>query len=394
MSSTETVASLIDRVRALAPMIREYAAGGEEDRRLPLPVFEGLVSAGLYNMARPKAFGGLELDPITMFEVIEEIARHDAATAWNVQIATGGQVFVTWLSDEAASEIVASNPNWVVAGSFSPGPRACEVDGGYLLNGQTSFMSGAHNADWFVLLAQMMDGDKPRVTEQGALVQRLMFIPAESARIVDTWHTLGMRGTGSHDVAATDLFVPERHTALLAPLEQPGTAYCGPLFRLTVWLPIALLATPALGIARAAIDDLIALARSKTPTYTASSLGRRQVVQRQLAEAEATLAAGRAYLHSTFRDAWKVAVDGDPITLDRKMKMQLAATHTISCAAKAVDLIHAAAGTSAIRTEKRFQQYFRDVHTLTQHAFVSASRYESVGALMLGLDSDWGFFPF
>src|SRR5215475_4481765 len=108
MSTTETATVLIDRVRALAPMIRGHAARGEEDRRLPLPVFEGLVSAGLYNMSRPKAFGGLELDPITMFEVIEEIARHDAATAWNVQIANGGQVFVTWLSDEAASEIVAS----------------------------------------------------------------------------------------------------------------------------------------------------------------------------------------------------------------------------------------------------------------------------------------------
>jgi len=222
-----------------------------------------------------------------------------------------------------------------------------------------------------------------------------MFIALRNeARIVDNWSTLGMRGTGSHDVAVSELRLPARRTALLAPLEQPARAYQGPLYRLTVWLPISLLAPTTLGIARAAIDDLVTLGRSKTPTYTASSLSRRQVAQRQVAEAESTLSAGRAFLYETFGKIWAAAVDGSPITLEHKMKMQLAATHSVMCAAKAVDLVHAAAGTSAIRNAKRFQQYFRDVHTLTQHAFVSACRYESVGALMFGVESDWGFFPF
>ncbi len=115
--------------------------------------------------------------------------------------------------------------------------------------------------------------------------------------ILDTWHTLGMRGTGSHDVAVSDMFVPERYTAPMVPLEQPGQAYQGPLYRLTIWPPIALLAPPALGVARAAIDDLLELARAKTPSYTGATLRARQVVQRQVAEAEATLGAGRAYLY-------------------------------------------------------------------------------------------------
>jgi alkylation response protein AidB-like acyl-CoA dehydrogenase len=268
------------------------------------------------------------------------------------------------------------------------------VDGGYIVEGQTSFVSGAHNADCFVMLAQMMDGDQPRVTEQGAPVQRMFVALASEARVVDNWSTLGMRGTGSHDVVVSNLFVPERRTALLAPLERPGGAYQGPLYRLTVWLPISLLAPTALGIARAAIDDLVALGGAKTPSYTVSPLGRRQVVQRQVAEAESTLSAGRAYLYETFRQVWAAAVDGSSITLDHKMKMQLASTHSVMCAARAVDLVHAAAGTSAIRNRNRFQQYFRDVHTLTQHAFISASRYESVGALMFGAESDWGFFQF
>jgi indole-3-acetate monooxygenase len=268
------------------------------------------------------------------------------------------------------------------------------VDGGYRLRGQWPFVSGSHDGHWFLFLPQIMDGGQPLLNDQSSPIQRFMFLPADKATILDTWHTLGMRGTGSDDVVVSDLFIPERHTALLAPLEKPGTAYQGPLYRLTIWVPIALLAPPALGLARAAIDDLIALARTKTPSYTGSSLGQRPVVQRQVAEAEATLGAGRAYLYTTFQENWDAAVQGAELTLDRKLKMQLATTHAIVCAAKAVELVHAAAGTSSIRNEYQFQKYFRDVHTITQHAFASASRYESVGALMLGAESDWGFFAF
>jgi alkylation response protein AidB-like acyl-CoA dehydrogenase len=142
------------------------------------------------------------------------------------------------------------------------------------------------------------------------------------------------------------------------------------------------------------MDSVIELARTKTPSYTGSSLAQRQVVQRQVAEAEATLGAGRAYLYTTFQESWDTVLQGAAVTLEQKLTMQLATSHAIACAARAVDLVHAAAGTSAIRNEYKFQQYFRDVHTITQHAFASASRYESVGARMLGVESDWGFFAF
>jgi indole-3-acetate monooxygenase len=115
------------------------------------------------------------------------------------------------------------------------------------------------------------------------------------------------------------------------------------------------------------------------------------VAQRQIAQAEATLNAGRAYLFHTFEQNWEAALRAEPLMETRKIQIQLAATHALDCAARAIDLVHAAAGTSAIRNENNFQQWFRDVHTMTQHGFVSASRYESAGALMLGAETDWGF---
>jgi indole-3-acetate monooxygenase len=390
-----TVDVLLDQVNDMAPTLRSHAAEAETARRLSRPVADAMRQAGLYRMARSTAFGGLEIDPVSMFRVVEEVARHDSAAGWTLQLSLAVESCLAWLPDAGAAEILEGHPEVIFGTSFTPtGGQAIPVAGGYRLTGQWPFVSGAHDARWFLFQPRLMDGEQPRLNAQGAPMQIWAFLPAEHTTILDTWHTMGMRGTGSHDVAVADVFVPERFTAPLVPLERPGTAYQGPLYRLTIWPPIALLAPPALGVARAALDDLLALARAKTPSYTGSTLSARQVVQRQVAEAEATLGAGRAYLYTTFQEAWEAAVQGAEITLERKLQMQLATTHANLAAAKTVDLVHAAAGTSAIRNEYRFQQYFRDAHTMTQHAFSSASRYESVGALMLGRESDWGFFVF
>jgi len=237
-----------------------------------------------------------------------------------------------------------------------------------------------------------MDHGQPRVGELGEPIQIVVAYPAKEADILDTWHTVGMRGTGSHDVVAKDVFIPERRTALLAPLTRPGQAFQGPLYRLTIWPSIATLAPPALGMARAAIDALLDLAKTKTPNYTRTSLRERPTVQAQVARAEALLGAGRAYLHESLREGWETAVQGQMLSLEQKMKIQLATTYAIRAAADAVDLVHEAAGTTAIRNEHRFQQHFRDVHVITQHAFASTSRYESVGKLLFGLETDWTFF--
>lgn len=392
MEITLTTRSLLERVQDIASTLREHAADAERERRLPRPVVEAMLEAELYRMSRPEAFGGLELDPVTMFRVVEEVALHNSAAAWNLQISVASDWFLAWLPDEGAAEVLDGHPDVVLGASFTPTGQAVPVEGGYRVTGRWPFVSGAQEADWYMLAPFVMDGERPGLDGQGNPIRYFMYIPAEDVQVLDTWHTLGLRGTGSHDVELNDLFVPARHTAPLVPLEQPGRAYGGPLYRMTVWPPIGLLAPPALGVARAAINELIELARTKSPTFTGTSLRTRQVVQRQVAEADATLRAGRALLYETFQENWEAAVAGATITLERKMQMQLATSHANVSAARAVGLIHEAAGTSAVRNTYPFQQHFRDVHTMTQHAASSACRYESIGALMLGEASDWPFF--
>ena len=168
------------------------------------------------------------------------------------------------------------------------------------MNGQWRFVSGCQQAAWFLLLCPLTDGDKPVLDEQAKPKMLFVFLSAAQVTIQDTWYTLGLRGTGSHNIEITDQFVPYRRAAALAPLEQPGSAFTGPLYRLTIWPPIALLAPPALGIARASVDDFVALARGKTPSFTGTTLADRQVVQRQVAQADAHVKAGRSFLHQVF----------------------------------------------------------------------------------------------
>ena len=393
MKTPVTAASLLENVQEIAPIIQEHAGRGEQERRLAQPVVEAMVEAGLFRMWTPHVFGGLEVEPVTAMRVFEAVARLDSAAGWNLQLSSAVTPFFAWFPDAGAEEIFRGNPDVVFSGTLFPPGHAVPVEGGYRLTGRWPFVSGCQNSAWYFGPAFIMDGGAPRVGELGEPLHIVVAYPAKEADILDTWHTVGMRGTGSHDVVATDVFIPERRTTLLVPLTRPGTAFQGPLYRLTIWPPIAALAPPALGIARAAIDALLDLGKQKTPNYMRTPLRERPTVQAQVARAEALLGAARAYLHESLREGWETAVQGQMLRLEQKMKIQLATTYAIRAAADAVELVHEVAGTTAIRNEHRFQQHFRDVHVITQHAFASTSRYESVGKLLFGLETDWTFFP-
>jgi len=391
LDTSASVSSLLDAVHQIEPVIRAHAEDAERERRLPDATAKAMRECGLYRLWRPKAFGGLELDPMTAFQVIEEVSRIDSAAGWNLQLSSAIDAIGAWFPDEGAKAIYGE-PDSSFGGSFFPPRRAVAVEGGYRLDGRTPFVSGAHQAHWFLGLAHVYDGDTQRLSAGGTPVTLLTMCPAIEAVIVDNWRTLGMRGTGSHDVAITDVFVPLSHTAVLAPYETPGSAYEGPLYKFTIWTSISVLAPPALGIARAAIDDLLELAARKTPAYLATPLRDRTPVQAAIGETEATLGAGRAYLYEALREIWERALEGHLIDMPGKLKLQLAATYAVAAAVGVVDLVHKAVGATGIRDEHRFQRYFRDIHTIEQHAYVSTARYESAGQYFLGVPIEWPFY--
>jgi alkylation response protein AidB-like acyl-CoA dehydrogenase len=385
--------SLLAAVQRIEPILRAHAAEAESRRRLSDAAARALKDSGLFKMWIPRAYGGLEVDPMTGIRIFEEVARIDSAAGWVLQISVGGSVFPAFLDEHGAREVYGDG-NTQIAAAFFPPARAVAEDGGFRVEARIPFSSGSHHCDWFLGLAGVVEGERLRTREDGAPETWLFAAPARDLEIIENWNTIGMRGTGSHDVAIRAAFVPRHRAApLLASEKRHATTkgFEGPLYRCTVWPPVASLAAVALGIARASIDELVALAHAKTPAYMPSPLRQRVTAQAQAGRASAKLGAARAYLDAALRDAWESAVAGDLIAGRQKMQVQLASVHAAEAAAEAVRLVHAAAGTSGIREEQPFERHFRDVHVITQHAYIAASRYESVGRQLFGLDSDWGF---
>ncbi|MDD2759681.1 MAG: hypothetical protein PHH11_05260 [Methylomonas sp.] len=389
MSITDT---LLRSVRDIEPIIRQYASEAERDCKLSSAVARAMQEAGLYRLWRPITLGGFELDPVSGLRIIEAVARIDSAAGWNLQIAVAHDMFAPWFSDRASAEIFHADA--IPVGAFNPPRQAVPTDGGYRISGRTSYVSGAHHATAFIGFAHILDDGQIRLDANGLPETRIIAVPASEACIIDNWNTMGMRGSGSHDVEFVDAFIPEHCAAPWVPLETPGAAYVGPLYRLTIWPALAALVAPALGIARAAIDEAIVLLNAKTPAFGNKTLKNSAVAQAQLATAEGKLGASRAFLFETFEEAWQCASAGQSITLAAKGRMQLAMTHAVQECAKAVGLIQEIAGASAIREEYQFAQHFRDVHVIAQHGFINAAKLESVGQILLGVEPEWPFFQY
>ena len=223
----------------------------------------------------------------------------------------------------------------------------------------------------------------------------MVYLPRESCEVIDTWHVMGMRGTGSNDVAVTDVFVPTARTFPIAPDFTPGSHYRGPLYRFPVIgivgsnLPPLLLA-----VARNAIEEVSALAQGKVPVARSTPLRERASAQAKLARAEAALRSGRLLLYDTLSETWQATVAGSAVSLKQKADLLLAMTHAVSSAVKAVELMYRVAGTSGIYTRSPLERHFRDVQVLRHHVFGAETRYETVGQVYFGLPPDFPLVTF
>jgi alkylation response protein AidB-like acyl-CoA dehydrogenase len=196
-----TSSPFLAAVAALAPQVEAGVAESEATRRLPLPLVDALKQAGLFRLLVPRAFGGEEVDPLAFFEVVEAVSRLDGATGWCVMIGGCNGAFAGYLPAEAARTIYGADPHTIIGGAFRQAGQAVSVDGGYRVTGRWTFASGCQHSTWLIGGGRIIDGDQPRVSRDGTPVMRILFFPAAECEIIDTWHTGGLRGTGSHDFA-------------------------------------------------------------------------------------------------------------------------------------------------------------------------------------------------
>jgi len=391
---TVAEAQLLDTVKEIGPLLHALGDEGERSRRLPKRAFDALADAGLQRMFTPKSLGGLEVDPITCARVIEEVGRYDSAAAWALQSGNSGAWWSARLPDTGVEEIYGSNPNVLMAAAFHPPQTAVEVSGGYRVTGRGPLASTVHDAEWLLLTAIVMHDSQPKMID-GTPEVIAVVLRTREAQIVDTWDTLGMRGTDSNDVAVDDVFVPTSRTFRLVPAFTPSKHYQGALYRFPGIAEASVIVAPVLlAIARGAIDAFLELARSKTPFGSTRLLRDRLTVQNALARAEASWRSARALFYDSLDVGWKRAVASEPFTLEQKADLLLAGVHAAHSSWKVVDHMHRLAGTSAIYRRSRLERHLRDAMTLRHHGFVSESKYESVGQVFLGLPPEFALVAF
>jgi len=380
------MSTLLDAARAITPQIRAAADRIEHDRRVPLELVRALTEAGVFRMCVPRTCGGSEVEPATMIGVLEAIAEADGSAGWSAMIGATSGVAAAYLPADAAREIYGQRADVVTGGVFAPQGRAIVVDGGYRVTGRWPFASGCEHCAWLMGGGVVVENGAARLLPSGMPDSRLMLFPATDARIIDTWTVSGLRGTGSHDIAVDDLFVPASRSLSLI-TDRPRER--GPLYAFPVFGLLALgIAAVALGIARRAIDELTRLAAGKTPTGSRRPLAERPVVQAQVAEAEAALGSARAFTFETVAAAWQAARAEGMLDVRQRALLRLAATHATLAAARAVDLAYHAGGGTAVYATSQLQRQFRDIHVVTQHMMVAPATLEVVGRILLGLDAD------
>lgn len=362
---------LVDRAADVAVVAAEHAEATEAGRRLAAPVVDAVRDAGLFRLCVPAVYGGLEVHPSVLVDCIEAVAQGDGAAGWCVMIGATTGAAAAYLPRSGAEELYA-DPAGITGGVVAPNGRGRTVEGGVEVTGRWAWGSGSQHCSWLGL---------GTITDAG---HRLAFIPAADVEIVDTWHSMGLRGTGSHDLVVDGEVVPDRRLAdIFGPPQVDAALYAFPLLGL---LAVGVAAV-GLGVATHALEELLELAGAKTPTGTNRTLAERSAVQGDVARADALVRAGRLLLHDAIDAAWAPAIGTGAIPAVERAALRQAATSAARWSAEAVDLVHGCAGGTAVQERAgAIARCFRDAHTVTQHLMVGAPTLDAVGRVLLGLD--------
>ena len=375
-------------VRDLAPSLAARAQDSEAARRLPAELVGELKAIGLFRMLVPRSHGGHEIDYPLSIDILAALAAADGATGWSVMIGCETPQIFALLPRASFDAVYTGGPDTICAGAFAPQGKAEVEADGYRAGGRWSFASGCQHADWlFGQCVVLANGQPVAGPIPGAPQLRCVVLPASAWQILDTWHTAGMRGTGSHDVAITDVHVGEDWTFDLW-FGQPSLA--GPGFAAPLLQASMHIGAVALGIAEGALADLVALAETrKVRLYARAELADQPLFQYRLGHAEADARAARAFLASCAETFWVQARAGalDPSLRTRVLQT---AAWVVETAARVVDTCYTAGGGSALYEKSPLQRRLRDIHTLTQHAAVQENVFATAGAEKLGRPGTFG----
>src|SRR5215469_2161572 len=382
--------AMLERARALVPVLKERAAATESLRRLPPETERDLHKAGLFRILQPKRVGGSEFDYVALVDFADELARGDAAAAWNLA-NLGSHHWMLGMFPPAAQDLLWNeDPDVLIASSFIfPAGRARRVDGGYRLSGRWPYSSGVEPSRWNILAGVVTPQDEIEASEM-----RMFLVPSNAYRIAGNWDAMGLGGTGSHDVETEDLFVPDFMTLgvhEVAGGPAPGSAVNpSPLYRLPVFALFAfVLSGTAVGNAQACLDEYVTMTRSRLAVYNKHKVGDFQSTQIRIAAAAARIDTARLIMRSACTEAMEDARQGRIPGLEAKTRYRRDGAFSVNLCTEAVSMLFNASGAGGLFKSGGIEKRFRDAHAINAHiAFSFDAAGSNFGRVLLGLPSE------
>ena len=383
-------AIMIARATELVPVLRERASRTEELRRLPPETERDLHDTGLFRILQPRRVGGSELDYVALVDCADALGQGDASVAWNFANLASHHWMLGMFAPEAQDIVWNDNPGALIASSFVfPAGRARKANGGYVLSGHWPFSSGVESCDWNMLAGVVASDD-----EADGIEYRLFLLNKRDYETSDTWNAIGLRGTGSNDVRATEVFVPLHMTVAVSDLTggatpgsvvNPNALYALPVFSLFPYV----LSGVGLGNAQACLDDYVEIARHRASTYNRAKLGDMQTTQIKIAEASAKIDAARLIMRTSCVDVLANIRRGHIPGIAAKTKLRRDGAFSVNLCTDAVSLLFTASGARSLFLSGTLQRQFRDANAVNSHlAFNFDAAGTNYGRVALGLPSE------
>ena len=374
--------SLLERVRALAPLVEREAEEAERNRTLAKSVVDALAKAGVFRMLLPEQQGGSGCSPCEAIRVIEELARQDASVGWCSGTASLNSGIVHARVAESALGEIFQDARSVCAGTLSPFGRARRVEGGYRVNGRFKFGSGVRFATTATAGCVLVNANDEPVLGEGAPQIVAICARPKDIEIHDNWEVAGLEATGSGDFSIRDLFVPEDWSFdLESPPPRGEPLFALPLMSVAYGWHMGF----ALGVARRALDEVKAIAESKVRLSSVVTLLNRPTFQREFAIQEAGLRAARLLCLDSYASIWATHQRGDPLPLDDRANIAQAAIHVAELATAITEFAYRAAGAHAVYRSLRLQRCLRDMWTGRQSAAMCDEVWERIGQVRFGI---------
>ena len=382
--NTEKVHPLVAAALDLAGPIAASAETVERERRVSDSMIEQLSDAGFFRSLVPKEYGGDEVDPLIVHDVLGILAAADSSTAWVAMIILANPIFLgNAISQTVWSETYGRNPDLRTAGTIAPGGKAVEVDGGYRISGRWGYGSGSEHSAYLISGCIIHDGDSARIGPDGNPVMRWILHSTEDCTILkDSWDTTGLCGSGSFDYSVEELYVPEEWTFILGDtVHRLGNPIYG--FR---GLVFCLLSGLVLGMADTAIRLVREMAMTKR--RGADLMREDPSVQIRIAEAEVLQGGARAFVRESSQDLLDgLHSDAGP-TPEQRARYRLATSNSVDSATRIIDMMYKVAGGASIRRGVPLERLLRDIHTAHTHIQVNDLTYIKSARLLLGLDPE------